>query len=673
MLVAMKNILFLYLKHHSPSLRSALRKIHTVLLWTILLAFGIVFLLLLVLLRGFYRDAVRVCTPRPSDVTAGRPPLVEYYIHGRGNGHYARSMAVIEALNQDGVDVRMFVGRATIWNFFREQQQGEGESSTATTIPATNGDPNKHIGTTTAISVNTILPKYSFFHTLSLIMERIMGDCEVGLQTQRYPMLVITDGDMPGMLRAKLGGIPSVGISHGQIFSICKKPNYIRADPHLDRAWNQQGWINKVAAYYTSWQIGTDFLEMETKSNSAVVARPPLRPEVVKMVQMRRTHDFTGLDERVSNWLLYEADEGPMEELLLLQEQQQEQQQQQGGSSSSNNNNSTASTTDITAAANAAIADRLAALPRRKLVVCYFRDRNGERVIQTLLDAGVDVVLFESGYNKALEGKTTNANVYGTDWVVDEQDRIEVRRQAGLEPNLVVTESSKHTSTAGSSSSSSNKNNKQKKIPLYSRQRRRRLDTSAHSHPRPSTSPRLIRITERNLFVPFMAVADGIAASAGSQLLSECMYAKLPLLAFYRSDDNEQTLNVELARKERTNRPNVPVFGMSLESLRPSSLLAQTEMESFLEKVQNSTVTEGYYQHLEDKTKGTTPGTASGSTTGTTSGGDVTAAAAVVAPVADTVAMPVQTEEPDPFHGMQDAAAIVLEIVRKVRNVEETE
>ena len=91
---------------------------------------------------------------------------------------------------------------------------------------------------------------------------------------------------------------------------------------------------------------------------------------------------------------------------------------------------------------------------------------------------------------------------------------------------------------------------------------------------------------------------------------------------------------------ERVTRPSIPVFGMSLESLRASSLLAQTEMESFLEKAQNSTVSHAYYHHLQHKSTGSTIKTP-----------------------------PPATEEPDPFHGMQDAAAIVLEIVRKVQNL----
>lgn len=582
MLVAMKNILFVYLKHNSHSLRTSVRKARTACCYSVAAALAIAFLLLLVLVRGFFADAISLCTP-PPDHDLYKDPMVEYYVHGRGNGHYARSMAVIEALNREGVDVRMFLGRATIWNFFRDFNPPPGVK-----------------GETTAVEVNTIRPHLSFFHTLSLTLERIMGDCEVGVHTQKYPMLVITDGDAPGMWRAKLGGIPSVGISHGQIFSICKKPDFIRRDPKLNRAWNRQGEINHRAAWFTSWQIGTDFLELETESPSAVVARPPLRPEVVNMVKMRRQRTFVGHDERVANYLLYGSEEAPF----------------QAGNKTG-------------AAANQ--------LPvkHRKVVVCYFRDHNGAKVIQTLLKAGFDVVLFESGYNKELEGKVNTGHVYGTGWVVGEKDRLRMRKAAGLVPNEQHPTKQVLTTTTTST-------NKRRRLEDHS------ASSSSSSQQRSintSSGPRLMSITERNLFVPFMAVADGIAASAGSQLLSECMYAKLPLLAFYRSDDDEQVLNVELSRKERVRRPGIPVFGMSLESLQDQTSstysVAQTEMQSFVDRVRNSTVSDSYFEqlsHAYQKFNTTEP----------------------------------PLEEPDPFHGMPDAAAIVLEIVRQVQKTGES-
>ena len=61
---------------------------------------------------GFYQEATELCTPPPRDrVPIGETPLVEYFVHGRGNGHYARSVAIIEKLNDAGIDVRMFIGR----------------------------------------------------------------------------------------------------------------------------------------------------------------------------------------------------------------------------------------------------------------------------------------------------------------------------------------------------------------------------------------------------------------------------------------------------------------------------------------------------------------------------------------------------------------------------------
>ena len=69
--------------------------------------------------------------------------------------------------------------------------------------------------------------------------------------------------------------------------------------------------------------------------------------------------------------------------------------------------------------------------------------------------------------------------------------------------------------------------------------------------PLPETTqrePRIIRVTDMSLFVPLLSIADGVASSAGSQLISECIYSGTPILSLYRANDDEQMLNVMIYR-----------------------------------------------------------------------------------------------------------------------------
>ena len=188
------------------------------------------------------------------------------------------------------------------------------------------------------------------------------------------------------------------------------------------------------------------------------------------------------------------------------------------------------------------------------------------------------------------------------------------------------------------------------------------------------TAPRMIRVADRALFVPFMSVADGIVASAGSQLISECIYANIPLLALYRTDDDEQVLNVELSRQERVMRRKIPVYGASFENflaayptkksyirksnrtvsktpkLQPSGAkVARSEFESFVDKVDESIVSDAYFQQMKRTTNETMSDWHS-----MTNWHNITEHA-------DT------NTEDDPFHDMPDAAAIILEIIKEVQ------
>eukprot|EP00539_Tryblionella_compressa_P002727 CAMPEP_0178739860 /NCGR_PEP_ID=MMETSP0744-20121128/4282_1 /TAXON_ID=913974 /ORGANISM="Nitzschia punctata, Strain CCMP561" /LENGTH=597 /DNA_ID=CAMNT_0020392595 /DNA_START=12 /DNA_END=1805 /DNA_ORIENTATION=- len=580
---------------------------------------------------GLSNSGARDDDDNNEDDSSSNRPLVEYYVHGRGIGHYARSVAIVERLNSAGVDVRMFLTRAAMWRAMHEDAKSmmmvEDELFDDVGYPTSTAENGEHgqvlhpkkRGKTTAISVLSTTPNQNYFDVLSHVVERVSGDCEVSAASGRYPQLIITDGDFPGMLRAEFGGIPSVGIAHGQLFSIAQKPSWVKNVPHLNRAWNKQGTLNFVSGLFTEWQIATHFCFLESKYASGTVARAPLRPEVLQMAEARKY-------ARVGK--VYYRDHRPLPHSERIYELLLEDGNPHNGPSNS----------------SATVASQV---PRRKLVICYFRDRNGDFVVQALLDAGFDVLLFDNSYYKDM---VNDPSRYGVKWIVKDPEKerhaqifnSEDRRRLSQIENFQWRNSDYpriHNGTVENA---------------FSQRFHRRLGETLL---RTSNGPKLIRVTDRSLFVPLMHVADGVASSAGSQLMSECIYSHMPLLALYTEEDDEQRLNVELSHHMDAPCHRPLVFGTSFESLTYALKSNDTHyathhnrspilesLASFIREVQSSNVSDTYYRNVESFNAGEWNKTSSDFYSKNNPA----------------------TSSEDPFRGLPDAAAIILEIVKQV-------
>ncbi|KAG7363455.1 hypothetical protein IV203_026815 [Nitzschia inconspicua] len=636
----------LHCRYKLRSIRKPCRRLRQRLLYALITGSALLVALTGWIVVDFYMDAVAVCTPPPqsygssnfasfladtdnvaASLDAGteqeekeqghnnddhnddedessRRPLVEYYVHGRGIGHYARSVAIVERLNRAGIDVRMFLTRAAMWRAMHEDAKSMLMMEDVDDVNGQHVQPTRR-GKTTAISVSSITPNQNVADVVSTVVERVSGDCEVSASSGRYPQLVISDGDFPGMLRAELGGIPSVGIAHGQLFSIAQKPTWVKNVPILNRAWNNQGTLNYVSGLFTEWQIATHFCFLESKYASGTVARAPLRPEVLQMAAARKYAREGKLYYKKHRSL---PQGSRVRELLLLDAEKE-----------GNKSNDTTQHHDVEH-------DK----PRRKLVIGYFRDRNGEIIVKALLDAGFDVLLFDNAYYKDM---VNDPSRYGAKWVVRNHER---ERKNGL--IRVGNDQGKVVGTATNETSISENNE-----PLQ-----RRLKGLLER-----SSPRLIRVADRSLFVPLMHVADGVASSAGSQLMSECIYAHMPLYALYREEDDEQRLNVELSHHMDAPCHRPLVFGASFESLSYALKSNDTHyathnnrspilesLAAFIREVQASRVSETYYRNSNLISQG-----------GWDNSSDFEDG---------------WFDDEDPFRGLPDAAAIILEIVKQV-------
>lgn len=529
----------------------------------------------------FLRDAEEMCRPpqslysrqfvglqssRTSEENYKVPPrpLVEYYIHGRGNGHYSRSVAIIKKLNAEGIDVRMFIGRAVMWkevNAINDMVDVDKEESIEVNtenkenildivtdaekarrvakLILLGNDTNKKVkenkdktedtlhlilnsipwehekilqlsiglndvepedqnnietqGITTAISVTSLIPKLTILSSISLAVDRINGDCEVSRQAHRYPDLVVVDGDIPGMIRAKLGRIPSVSISHGQTFSIAEEPNWKSKTFDLAEAWKKQRWNSLPITVFSDWSIGTNFVPLEVKSDDSIIAKPPFRAEIKRMAKVRKMRI-----QRHHNAIDFYG-------------------------------------------------TRPIAKKRNKLVLCYFRDKNGSSVVDILLSAGYDVVEFHSA--KIKPGKEI-----GKQWMLTPdmrekaQEEINSRRElsASIESESNYSDNSNKEKLDGISPDPKvvDQPSPESEIGTQSKALLDMLNAS-------SDAPRSIKVYDKNLFVAFMGIVDGIVGSGGSQLLSESIYGRIPMLALHRVEDAEQMLNIAMLQRKR--------------------------------------------------------------------------------------------------------------------------
>mmetsp|Transcript_24076 Transcript_24076/g.52420 ORF Transcript_24076/g.52420 Transcript_24076/m.52420 type:complete len:927 (-) Transcript_24076:16-2796(-) len=634
---------------------------------------------------GFYQEAKELCTPPSEDFVTLHPPLVEYFVHGRGNGHYARSVAIIEKLNDAGIDVRMFIGRATMWRAVHEAHISGGSNDGRQRYEEKVGGYEKtkggklRRGVTTAISVTSITPAMDVFATISHILERVTGDCEVARQTGRYPALVVTDGDIPGMLRSFFGSIPSVGISHGQTFSVGIKPSFVKSNKRLNAAWENQSSLNWRAAFLTNWQIGTSFASMETRRPTGVIARSPMRPEAVGMARerWRRRHigsrkdvlSSSGDGRNVSSSVVETAASlatGTAHRFLSPEQRSKIDSLLLGG------------------AKGRTVAPKNQSRLHRKLVICYFRDKNGDVLQNALLRSGFDVLLFERGYHKGLMN-IQGVEKFGHKWIINRDAKADEemadmeledywrKMLAGTDAKLLEDDAGQQNATVLTTTSATSE----------------QWQDNDTADAVPSDEPRIIRVTDMSLFIPLLSIADGVASSAGSQLISECIYSGTPILSLYRGNDDEQMLNIMIYRnliandkeKDPTGVGKV-VHGISLEEFaeafsfltvddaaaqrrghkgstksrpesdevspklltkeqeflllrKPEARRAYDEFDQFVDTIVRSKVSSTYYDEV---IQGDDPRDASG--------------------------------WQDPFQGMADAAPVMLEILKEITGKE---
>mmetsp|Transcript_4380 Transcript_4380/g.6312 ORF Transcript_4380/g.6312 Transcript_4380/m.6312 type:complete len:490 (+) Transcript_4380:146-1615(+) len=288
--------------------------------YSVIVALNIVLLCFIVSSKRRHRH----CLVKP-----GVKPVIEFFLHGRGSGHWTGSWGLMEILLEKGYDLRVYatkpipsyskhVNSSSLLQILAGEQVDEKEAASPPIV-------NYSL-------VADIMPGMSVFEILSVLRKRLWRQ-----ETKEYPFMMISDGDFPGALQSYLYGIPSIYTTHGQMFTANPPPASLPGKLISD--WNHQSRLNGRSSMWTTYQLG--FNHVPFLSNP--LPRPRLRSEILKMAHERaaRIEAYQGFQKS------------------------------------------------------------------HPLVVTYFRDKNGERVIKFLLQEGLDVVVFgeEPTFRESLPGR----------------------------------------------------------------------------------------------------------------------------------------------------------------------------------------------------------------------------------------------------------------------------
>eukprot|EP00540_Astrosyne_radiata_P010812 CAMPEP_0116862586 /NCGR_PEP_ID=MMETSP0418-20121206/23719_1 /TAXON_ID=1158023 /ORGANISM="Astrosyne radiata, Strain 13vi08-1A" /LENGTH=424 /DNA_ID=CAMNT_0004497453 /DNA_START=96 /DNA_END=1370 /DNA_ORIENTATION=+ len=348
-----------------------------------------------------------------------------------GNGHWIGSLVTIEALQKKGYHVRVFAGR--------DMPLPPAEFDARALLAILNGEkeptpsiPSKEVNYTRIQRLGNDL---GFWKTVDTFSHRLHRNPKLS-----RPLAILSDADLIGVLQAWWHGIPSLYMTHGQVFVDTPPPNFLTKKQK--RAWKWEAKVNGINSVLANYAVGFNHVPMKD------TVRVSVRKEIQDMALTRH-----GL-------LQYEASRTKR---------------------------------------------------RNPLVATYFRDANGGVVIETLVKAGMDVVIF-----------------------------------GGMDV----------------------------KVPL-------------------DAKGKIVQVHNAAYFVAFMGIADGIVASAGCQLVAECVHAQIPMLALYKQADSEHELNVLMAKRLAYKDGGRLLYGTTFESLAGAEL--PKEVKLFVEQVQSSRVSAHFY------------------------------------------------------------------------------
>ena len=173
--------------------------------------------------------------------------LIEFHIHSRGHGHWAGAIVTIEALSKLGYNFRIFAGRDP------PIQPAPYDPEVMETILRGEQPP---------VIEPMKMSLLSYTHVPQATMqEPFFGRIFVALRASfrspslSRPLLIITDGDVPGLVQGWMHGIPTLALVHGNVF-VQSPPAWVESDPSYQQAWRVEHRKNSFNNLWADYTIG---------------------------------------------------------------------------------------------------------------------------------------------------------------------------------------------------------------------------------------------------------------------------------------------------------------------------------------------------------------------------------------------------------------------------------
>ncbi len=183
--------------------------------------------------------SVKVSNMEKVTVTDKIHKRIHYYVHGRGRGHASRTLRIVTALREAAFEVDVFAGADAVSLL----------------------DDHFHVN-----PVESLLPGSALRLGKTLLTRLRSG---LARAARDRPFLVISDGDLPGILTATIRGIPSIAVGHAELFSQTERPGGVSPFP-----WAKEKWVARLSALTASRHVAVHFRPATPLTEKTLVAAP---------------------------------------------------------------------------------------------------------------------------------------------------------------------------------------------------------------------------------------------------------------------------------------------------------------------------------------------------------------------------------------------------------------
>jgi UDP-N-acetylglucosamine--N-acetylmuramyl-(pentapeptide) pyrophosphoryl-undecaprenol N-acetylglucosamine transferase len=207
--------------------------------------------------------------------------LIEFHIHSKGHGHWAGAIVTIEALSKLGYKFRLFSGRdppiqPVPYNPQMLELLLQGHQPPM--MEPIQRDLLNYIHVPQATMQQPFL--WRIYISLRAMVRNT---------SYSRPMLIITDGDAPGLMQGWWHGIPTLALAHGNIF-VQPPPAWVESNPLLAQAWKVEHRKNYLYSMWANYKVG--FNHVPLPNTLRIGAR-----EAVQEIAQIRTHQIASLEQ----------------------------------------------------------------------------------------------------------------------------------------------------------------------------------------------------------------------------------------------------------------------------------------------------------------------------------------------------------------------------------------